>query len=69
MVDMMTMTTADLSSGDGLMGPRADRPKRRVFTAGYKAAILAVNRPGMSGDSKPWEGWSHAREHIEEVPA
>jgi len=28
-----------------------------------------VNRPGMSGDSKPWEGWSHVWEHVEEVPA
>jgi len=37
---MMTMTTADLASDDGVMGPRADRPKRRVFTAAYKAAIL-----------------------------
>jgi Immunity protein 52 len=26
-----------------------------------------VNRPGVSGDSKPWEGWSHVREHVEEV--
>ena len=28
-----------------------------------------LNRPGMSGDSKPWEGWSHVWEHVEEVPA
>jgi hypothetical protein len=28
-----------------------------------------VNRPGESGDFKPWEGWSHVRENIEEVPA
>ena len=28
-----------------------------------------VNRPGMSGDSTSWEGWSHARWFIEEVPA
>lgn len=27
-----------------------------------------VNRPGKSGDSKPWEGWSHVREYVEEVP-
>jgi hypothetical protein len=26
-----------------------------------------LNRPGVSGDSKPWEGWSHAWEHVEEV--
>ena len=37
----MTMTTADLPTDDGVMGPRADRPKRRVFTAEYKARILA----------------------------
>jgi transposase len=37
----MTMTTADLALDDGGMGPRGDRPKRRVFTAEYKAAILA----------------------------
>ncbi len=38
----MTMTLADLSStDDGGMGPRADRPKRRTFTAEYKARILA----------------------------
>lgn len=37
----MTMTNADLVPDDGVMGPRVDRPKRRVFTAEYKAAILA----------------------------
>ena len=37
----MTMTTADVGTDDGSMGPRADRPKRRRFTAEYKAGILA----------------------------
>jgi transposase len=37
----MTMTLADAAVDDGVMGPRADRPKRRVFTAEYKARILA----------------------------
>ena len=37
----MTMTTADAASDDGSMGPRAEQPKRRRFTAEYKAAILA----------------------------
>ena len=27
-----------------------------------------MNRPGKSGDSVPWEGWSHVREYVEEVP-
>jgi len=37
----MTMTMADLSTDDGVMGPRADRPKRRSFTAEFKAQVLA----------------------------
>ncbi len=37
----MTMTLADAPVDDGGVGPRAERPKRRVFTAEYKAAILA----------------------------
>jgi hypothetical protein len=28
-----------------------------------------LNRPGMSGDSTSWEGWSHVRWFVEEVPA
>ena len=35
------MTTADLGTDDGVMGPRADRPARRTFSAEYKARILA----------------------------
>ncbi len=37
----MTMTTADVATDDGGMGPRVDRPKRRSFSAEYKAGILA----------------------------
>ena len=38
----MTMTLADAARiDDGVVAPRADRPKRRTFTAEYKAAILA----------------------------
>jgi transposase-like protein len=37
----MTMTTADLATDDGVMGPRADRPARRTFSAEYKARVLA----------------------------
>ncbi len=37
----MTMTLADTTTDHGAMGPRADRPKRRTFTAEYKAQILA----------------------------
>ena len=37
----MTMTVADVGTDDGVMAPRADRPRRRGFTAEFKAAILA----------------------------
>ena len=38
----MTMTLADASAfDDGVVTPRADRPKRRTFTAEYKAQIVA----------------------------
>ena len=31
--------------------------------------VDGLNRPGMSGDSTSWEGWSHVRWFVEEVPA
>lgn len=34
----------------------------------YEFSQKALNRPGKSGDSVPWEGWSHVREYVEEVP-
>lgn len=38
----MTMTLADTTAfDDGGVAPRADRPKRRIFTAEYKAQIVA----------------------------
>lgn len=46
----MTMTVADTSTDDGGMGPRADRPKRRTFTAEYKAAILAEYEAAERGE-------------------
>jgi transposase len=51
----MTMTTADLHAvpvDDGTVSPRADRPRRRSFTAEYKLAILAeydAAEPGAKG--------------------
>src|ERR1700693_242197 len=30
---------------------------------------VGLNRPGKSGDSTSWEGWSHVRWFVEEVPA
>jgi transposase len=38
----MSMTLADAARiDDGVVNPRADRPKRRTFTGEYKAEILA----------------------------
>ncbi len=37
----MTMTLADGPVDDGLVSPRADRPKRRTFAAEYKLKVLA----------------------------
>ena len=51
----MTMTTADLHAvpvDDGTVSPRADRPRRRSFTAEYKLAVLAeydAAEPGAKG--------------------
>lgn len=52
----MTLTTADLAgfdADDGGVSPRADRPRRRSFTAEYKARILAeydfLTEPGAKG--------------------
>jgi hypothetical protein len=30
--------------------------------------LTPLNPPGVSGDSSPWEGWSHVRKNVEEVP-
>lgn len=46
----MTMTLADSCVDDGDMGPRADRPKRRTFTAEYKADLLAEYEAADRGE-------------------
>ena len=47
----MTMTLADTSRiDDGGVSPRADRPKRRSFTAEYKAQILAEYETADHGE-------------------
>lgn len=79
----MTLTVADLSvdvRDDGLVssepsGPRAERPKRRRFSAEYKLAIVAeydsLTEPGAKGALLRREGlysthildWRLARDH------
>ncbi len=69
----MTMTLADSSVDDGVVSPRADRPKRRMFTAEYKLGILAAYdaaEPGEKGALLRREGlysshlveWRRARD-------
>lgn len=73
----MTLTTADLAgfaTDDGGVSPRADRPRRRVFTAEYKSKILAeydgLTEPGSKGALLRREGlysshlieWRRARD-------
>src|SRR5271163_3155853 len=45
----------------------ARRPRGPKY--GPKAVAALVNRPGESGDSISWEGWSHVSEFVEEVSA
>ena len=73
----MTLTTADLSAArvtdDGAVSPRADRPRRRAFTAEYKLQFLAeyeAAEPGERGALLRREGlysshvveWRRARD-------
>lgn len=73
----MTFTAADLRAvrvDDGVVSPRADRPRRRSFTAQYKLQILAeydaLEEPGAKGALLRREGlysshlveWRRARD-------
>ncbi len=42
---------------------------RRGFRGDTRGPVTSVNRPGMSRDFEPWEGWSHARRHPQAVSA
>ena len=46
----MTMTLADGPVDDGAVSPRADRPKRRMFTAEYKLRVLAEYDAAVPGE-------------------
>jgi transposase len=69
----MTMTLADRPVDDGAVSPRADRPRRRTFTAEYKLKVLAAYdaaEPGEKGALLRREGlysshlveWRRARD-------
>ena len=70
---MMTMTLADGPVDDGAVSPRSERPKRRTFSADYKAKIVAeydAAEPGEKGALLRREGlysshvveWRRARD-------
>ena len=50
----MTLTTADLPAAsvadDGQVSPRAERPRRRAFTAEYKLQFLAEYEAAQPGE-------------------
>ena len=50
----MTLTTADLPAApvadDGAVSPRAERPRRRAFTAEYKLRFLAEYEAAQPGE-------------------
>ncbi len=46
----MTMTQTDVTTDDGGVTPRSERPKRRRFTAEYKAAIVAEYEAAGHGE-------------------
>jgi len=73
----LTLTTADLRPGpvdDGPVAPRAERPRRRAYSAEYKLKILAeydgLDGPGAKGALLRREGlysshlveWRRARD-------
>ena len=47
---MMTMTSADRPVDDGAVSSRSERPKRRTFSAEYKAKILAEYDAAEAGE-------------------
>ncbi|WP_104434997.1 Imm26 family immunity protein [Kineococcus xinjiangensis] len=64
-------STSYLQPGDFWAVPLSDSR----FACGRVLATKAtlgederMNRPGESGDSVPWEGWSHVREHVQALP-
>src|SRR6476661_9507680 len=56
---------------DSHCSPRLQPESNTCFggTSSIKVGLMRMNRPGMSGDSTSWEGWSHVRWFVEEVPA
>lgn len=64
------VTIGDTCFLDGRSGPTIGDGVNlgsRVHIYTREHDVHSLNRPGVSGGSVPWEGWSHVREYIEEV--
>ena len=64
------MKTADVEEGVKPGPTAADHAENRELKKRLRLLEQEneVNPPGESGDSSAWEGWSHVREYVEEVP-
>jgi hypothetical protein len=47
---------------------RSDWSEERPLAGPTGKRSSYLNRPGMSGDSTSWEGWSHVRKYVEALP-
>jgi len=68
--DQANVTVAGAEEGGiGFELPKPGTPRHQSLTSPAQTipARIKVNRPGVSGDSKPWEGWSHVRKNEQEV--
>lgn len=69
---MITACNATSTLRRGQSSDGKNDPERTfgILTVMSPAAVdSSLNRPGESGDSKPWKGWGHVRNYVEEVPA
>jgi prevent-host-death family protein len=66
----LSMTEARKRFGLLVRQAATSRQRTTITDHGQPAAVLVnVNRPGVSGDSDPWEGWSHVGEYVAAVSA
>lgn len=65
----LTSNEDDQPSKDRAKVEALIRPMRALGALASCTYAASVNRPGMSGDSASWEGWSRVRWFVEEVSA
>ena len=67
-ISLLGAKLPEFAAGDWVLSGVEESDSAWAFSYNTREYV-ELNRPGMSGDSKPWEGWSHVWEHVEEVPA